>query len=281
MSQSNIRSSLVKLDGEATIPELGKSVFIELPDESINTYLCNQLQLMKKKGLVENVDEKWRLTDKGREVEIKHTINKLNTAISEEDLSSYHINVVNLVGSLRLDRELDLGPLAQDLENTSYHPETYSSMIYRPKEDGSLSVLTPSSGKLAIVGATTKEELIWGTQDFLDELKELGIQTGKTTDDILIQNIVATFEIERELDLSAVSIALGLENTEYEPEQFPGVVYRGTNNSTILIFNSGKFVITGSKNYFEVVRARDHIIDVLANVGVEINIEPTLSSIVE
>lgn len=279
MSQSSIRSFLVKLDGEATIHELVKLARDERPDRSINTYLNNQLQSMKKEGLVENVDGKWRLTEKGWDAKIEHTIDKLNMAISEENLSNYHLDVVNLVGSLRLNRQLDLGPLSQDLKNTSYHPETYSSMIYRPNEEGSLSVLTPSSGRLVIVGATTKEELIWGMQDFLDKLEELEIQTGRTTDDILIQNIVVTFDIERELDLSVVSLALGLENTEYEPEQFPGLIYRGPESSTILVFSSGKCVITGTKSYLEVMRARDNIIDVLANVGVDLDVETILSSI--
>jgi transcription initiation factor TFIID TATA-box-binding protein len=54
-------------------------------------------------------------------------------------------------------------------------------------------------------------------------------------------------EIIDGINLSAVAIGLGLEATEYEPEQFPGLVYRPTEyESVLLIFGSGKVIITGS-----------------------------------
>lgn len=276
MSQEDVRSLLAELDGEATVHEIANLARKKFPDRTLDTYLSERLQPMKKKGIVEQIDGKWRLTEKGWEIKIEHTIDELDVGISEADLKDYNLEVVNLVGSLRLNRRLDLETLSEDLQNTEYHPETYPSMIYRPSEERSLSVLTPSSGKLAIVGATTKEELIWGTQDFLDQLEELGIETDKTTDDLLVQNIVVNFDLNRELDLSTVSIALGLENIEYEPEQFPGLIYRGSGNSTVLIFGSGKSVITGAKTYLGAVEARDDIIEILADIGVELNVETVL-----
>ena len=45
------------------------------------------------------------------------------------------------------------------------------------------------------------------------------------------------------------SDGLGLENVEYEPEQFPGLVYRIKQPKVVvLIFSSGKLVITGGKS---------------------------------
>lgn len=272
MSQEDVRGLLVELDGEATVHEIADLAREKFPERTLETYLSERLQPMKKKGIVEQIDGKWRLTKKGWNTKIEHTIDELDAVISEDDLKEHDLEVANLVGSLRLNRQLDLGPLSEDLENTEYHPETYPSMIYRPSETSSISVLTPSSGRLAIVGATTKEELIWGTQDFLEQLENLGIVTEKTADDLLVQNIVVTFNLYKELDLSTVSIALGLENVEYEPEQFPGLIYRGSRNSTVLTFGSGKCVITGSNTYLEVVRARDDLIEILADIGVELDV---------
>ena len=64
--------------------------------------------------------------------------------------------------------------------------------------------------------------------------------------DIKIQNIVASANLQSTLNLEAV--ALELENTEYEPEQFPGLVYRLSDPKVVLLlFGSGKVVCTGAK----------------------------------
>jgi len=52
-----------------------------------------------------------------------------------------------------------------------------------------------------------------------------------------------------------------LDNTEYEPEQFPGLVYKlkGT-KATFLLFSNGKIVCTGTKSEEEVHEALDKLI---------------------
>jgi transcription initiation factor TFIID TATA-box-binding protein len=65
-------------------------------------------------------------------------------------------------------------------------------------------------------------------------------------DEFVPQNIVLTADVQDEINLDALAIGLGLENTEYEPEQFPGLVYRSSSgNCTILAFSTGKVVLTG------------------------------------
>jgi len=270
MSQEEIRQLLSELSGSATQKEIVELALEKYPDRTLAPYVEEFLQLMKEKGIVEVVDGCWEITDVNSPPKIEHPIDELDAVISEEVLrNECGITISNLVGSLRLERELDLEALYADLENTDYHPETYPSMIYRPDMDSSMSVLTPASGRLAIVGARSKEELINGVDDFLQKLAMLGIEVEKNTSDLLVQNVVGDFDIGREIDLSALSIALGLENIEYEPEQFPGIIYRGGGNSTILLFNSGKCVITGSKSYLELVQARDDIIRILSKYGLE------------
>ena len=64
---------------------------------------------------------------------------------------------------------------------------------------------------------------------------------------ITVQNIVASGSID--LDLNLNILALELENTEYEPEQFPGLVYKLTDpTATFLLFSNGKLVCTGTKS---------------------------------
>ena len=228
---------------------------------------------MEKKGLAERMDKdktKWRLTKEGRAGSIVYPISAVDSFVSEEKLSERGFTLVNLVGSLRLERELDLSALSVDLDNTEYHPETYPSMIYRPFEENSISILTPSSGQLSIVGAKSKQELIDGVEEFLSTINNLGIESDKTSEDILIQNVVVNYDFKRELDLSVVAVALDLNSVEYNPEQFPGLIYRShSGNATILVFASGKVVVTGAKTYLKAIQACDELYNRLEEIGVE------------
>lgn len=273
MSQEDVRQLLSDQGGEATLSELSELAQEKFPDRTLHAYLRERLQSMEKKGLVEQIESentKWKLTEKGREGSIVYPISEVDSIINEDDLSKNGFDLVNLVGSLRLERELDLSTLSTDLDNTEYHPETYPSMIYRPFEGTGVSILTPSSGRLAIVGAKSKEELVDAVEEFLSAIYELGIETDKTSDDILIQNVVVNYDFEREFDLSVVAVALDLNNIEYEPEQFPGLIYRShSGNATVLVFASGKVVITGAKTFSKAIQSCNELYEQLEGIGVE------------
>ncbi|MBT4697426.1 TATA-box-binding protein, partial [Candidatus Woesearchaeota archaeon] len=86
------------------------------------------------------------------------------------------------------------------------------------------------------------------------------------------QNIVASGSIGRDLNLNV--LAMKLENTEYEPEQFPGLVYKlkgylpedQTQKATFLLFSNGKIVCTGTKSEDQVDLAVDKLIENLDNL---------------
>jgi transcription initiation factor TFIID TATA-box-binding protein len=70
------------------------------------------------------------------------------------------------------------------------------------------------------------------------------------------------------LNLNAIAAGLGLENIEYEPEQFPGLVYRLSDPKVvILLFGSGKLVVTGGKKPEDMVNAVDRIVEELNSVS--------------
>ena len=63
---------------------------------------------------------------------------------------------------------------------------------------------------------------------------------------LTVVNVVASTRVAEELDLPDIAIQL---NCEYEPEQFPGVVYRVVDPKlAILMFRSGRAVCTGGKS---------------------------------
>ena len=275
MSQGDVRRLIIDLGGEATQTELINLASKKFPERTLSRYLNERLESMKRKGLVEEVDENgettWILTDKGKSTTLETKLPELDKAISEQDLAEVGVIVSNIVGSLDLDRRIDLNALSQDLQNTEYHPERYHSAIFRVKSDSSATIMIPASGQTSITGTTSKEELIDSAEIFLGSLNDLGITINNSSDDITVQNIVANFDFQREFDLAALSIGLGIEKTEYEPEQFPGVIYRSSQNAAILIFNSGKCVITGAKSYLEVFEVLNEVHNDLESIGVDLS----------
>jgi len=99
------------------------------------------------------------------------------------------------------------------------------------------------------------------------KIKELGMDVSDEPE-IEIQNIVATSELNVPLNLNNIAITLGLERVEYEPEQFPGLVYRVEKPKVVaLLFGSGKIVCTGARNEEEIREALDQIVKELTDSG--------------
>lgn len=164
-----------------------------------------------------------------------------------DQLNEIHhdLEIVNIVATIDFDREFDLTKLSCDL-NASYEPERYPSMVFKLKDGG--SILLPTSGKAVLTGAKSADHLSNGLNEFLFDLENLGISIQLKDSDLLIRNIVVTGRISNnKLNLPSLAIDLGLENTEFEPEQFPGLIYR-LDDIVALLYANGKFVITGSSN---------------------------------
>jgi transcription initiation factor TFIID TATA-box-binding protein len=88
-----------------------------------------------------------------------------------------------------------------------------------------------------------------------------------------IVNIVVSSSLEHDIPLE--KMAATLSNTEYNPEQFPGLVIRIKEPKTsVLIFSSGKVVCTGARNLDEVERSIEKIIESLKKINIEITISP-------
>jgi len=90
----------------------------------------------------------------------------------------------------------------------------------------------------------------------------------KKNPEIVVQNIVASSDLGAQINLNAIAITLGLENVEYEPEQFPGLVYRiDVPKVVVLLFGSGKLVCTGARKPSDVEQAVERITAELKAAG--------------
>ena len=182
--------------------------------------------------------------------------------LNEEELMAAGIEVNNIVAKLELGIELDLIYLSTKLANSSYEPEQYPSLVFRPA--GLSTVLVTRSGILLFTGGNSISDLVDTYGRISSELKEIGINDVKDIEQVEIVNVVSTFELSSSVELNHLSIKLGLENTEYEPEQFSGLVYRIENGPVVLIFSSGKIVITGAESTSEILNALNTIVELIS-----------------
>lgn len=183
--------------------------------------------------------------------------------LNEDELSSAGIAIKNIVAKLDLDVEFELSYLSSQIPNSSYEPEQYPSLVFRPP--GLSTVLVTRTGKLLFTGANSTEALKNTYRRISDELGKIGVEDVGRIDEIEIVNVVSTFELDSSVNLNHISITLGLENTEYEPEQFPGLVYRIEDGPVVLIFSSGKAVVTGAASTPEILDAVNTIRELISD----------------
>jgi len=156
-----------------------------------------------------------------------------------------NLSVQNIVATASLGKPVSLTKLARTQSNTEYNPEQFPGLVLRVKKPKS-AVLVFSSGNLVCTGTKSIAQVKEVINQVIKQLARIGV---KITDKpkITVQNIVASGSIDMRLNLNY--LALALENTEYEPEQFPGLVYKLIEpNATFLLFSNGKLVCTGTKN---------------------------------
>lgn len=155
------------------------------------------------------------------------------------------LKIQNIVATTSLEKDIPLTKLAKTLTNTEYNPEQFPGLVLRIKKPKS-AVLVFSSGNLVCTGTKSIAQVKEVIREVIKQLKKINVKI-KITPKITVQNIVASGSIDMNLNLNY--LALALENTEYEPEQFPGLVYKLIEpNATFLLFSNGKLVCTGTKN---------------------------------
>ncbi len=153
--------------------------------------------------------------------------------------------------------------MAATLPNTEYNPEQFPGLVIRIK-DPKTSALIFSSGKIVCTGARSLEKVHESIKKIIKSLEKINIKI-KIKPEVTIQNIVASGSIGMDLNLNV--LAMKLNNTEYEPEQFPGLVYKLPElRATFLLFSNGKIVCTGTKSEEQVHHALKQLVTNLKNV---------------
>ena len=132
------------------------------------------------------------------------------------------INIQNIVASVSLNQKIDLQKIVEKFPQTEYNPSVFPGLVFRLKKPKTATLIF-GTGKMVCTGAKSEKESRSAVEKVVKELRGEGIQiTEKPV--VMIQNIVASAELGGEIDLE--SLVYKLSKVMYEPEQFPGAVYR-------------------------------------------------------
>ena len=162
------------------------------------------------------------------------------------------ISIQNVVATASLGQKFDLRTIVRVIPGVEYRPEQFPGLVYRLKKPKT-AMLIFSSGKMVCTGGKSERQSRKAVMKVLEDLKKSGIVINGRPE-IQVQNIVASAGLGGTIDLEKTTYSL--ERTMYEPEQFPGLIYRMNDPKVvILLFTSGNLVITGAKKEEEVYRA--------------------------
>ena len=162
------------------------------------------------------------------------------------------VNIENVVASATLNQKIDLNSVVKTFPTVEYRPEQFPGLVFRLKTPKTATLIF-NSGKMVCTGAKSESLAKKAVRKVVQELKGNGILiSGKV--EIQVQNIVASASLGGRIDLE--KSAFTLTKTMYEPEQFPGLIYRMAEPKVvILLFASGKLVCTGAKREEQVFTA--------------------------
>jgi transcription initiation factor TFIID TATA-box-binding protein len=166
------------------------------------------------------------------------------------------IRIENVVSSVTLNQKIDLNAVVKGNPLVEYRPEKFPGLVFRLKKPKT-AILIFSTGKMVCTGAKSEKESKRAVMKVVKELKKSGIViVGKP--EINVVNIVASANLLGRIELEDCAYSLG--KTMYEPEQFPGLIYRMDEPKVvILLFASGKLVCTGATKEEDVYIAVDNL----------------------
>jgi len=162
------------------------------------------------------------------------------------------LNIVNVVVASTLNQTLNLNSIIKAIPTVIYKPERFPGIVFKLKNPQTAHLIF-STGKIITVGATSKRNAKRAVRKVIQKLKDRGILIrGKPT--IQVVNVVSSASLGQQIDIEKAAYIL--ERTMYEPEQFPGLIYRmDTPKVVLLLYMNGKLVVTGAKTEEQVYEA--------------------------
>ena len=176
------------------------------------------------------------------------------------------IYIENIVAKAKIAEQIDIPILFEEIPNSQYNPEEFKGLTIKSIEPKIAIIIMPN-GKLVCTGAKEIDEAKKFIKQTIRKIKTHGFEIINDYE-IKIENIVASSDLKKEMDLSSISQGLLLQNVNYQPEQFPGLIYQMDDKSKmLLLFSSGKIVCLGAVTIEEVTDAIDMMKEKLSSIG--------------
>ena len=198
--------------------------------------------------------------EKVREARAQNESTSSSVGTSSGPSRSLYPKLQNIVSTVNLNCPLNLRNIAQQARNAEYNPRRFAAVVMRLKEPKT-TALVFGSGKMVCTGAKDEEASRTAARKYARIIQKLGFPVQFSS--FHIQNIVGSCDVDFPIDLEFIS-AKHQEYCSYEPEMFPGLVYRMIQPKIVLlIFVSGKLVLTGAKSKEDIDEAFAKIYPVL------------------
>ncbi|MEM1524523.1 MAG: TATA-box-binding protein [Nitrososphaerales archaeon] len=176
------------------------------------------------------------------------------------------IGIENVVATATIKEELNLNKLINCIPEINYEPRRFPGLIIKLKKPKMTALIFPS-GRLVCTGARSEEQVHKAVKILMQRLKD--VVNIESEPEIKIQNIVGAAYLGGRVKIE--DAAKILKRSFYEPEQFPGLIYRMDDPQTVfIIFASGKLVCTGAKKEVEVYKAINKLHNILEEKGLMI-----------
>lgn len=167
----------------------------------------------------------------------------------------------NIVATVNLGCRLDLKTVALHARNAEYNPKRFAAVIMRIREPKTTALIF-ASGKMVVTGAKSEDDSKLASRKYARIIQKIGFAAKFT--DFKIQNIVGSCDVKFPIRLEGLAFSHGTFSS-YEPELFPGLIYRMVKPKIVLlVFVSGKVVLTGAKQREEIYQAFEAIYPVLS-----------------
>jgi len=187
----------------------------------------------------------------------------LGWKMAEKNYESLHVE--NIVASGTIAESIDLVRFSESAGNCDLNKKRFPGAVFRIA-DPKIACLVFSSGKIVLTGIRDLAALDTGIARVTAALRKAGMEP-LDKPRVAVTNMVCSYNLNRYINLNKLSVTLNLENIEYEPEQFPGLVYRVQDPKiVVLIFSSGKIILTGGRTIGEIRRGLDVLEERLESV---------------
>jgi transcription initiation factor TFIID TATA-box-binding protein len=147
---------------------------------------------------------------------------------------------------LKLGENLNLFKISTAIEEVEYNPESFPGIIFKLKNPKTVTLIF-RSGRAVCTGANSLQDARAAFDIIIKKFENAGIEV-KPDEEMVVKTIITSTDFGKELDLKEIAKLLEDEKVEYDPAEFPGLIYKIRDQGPeFLMFESGVVVCTGCK----------------------------------